>query len=144
MKRNGEKQRAALYIRVSKEEQAERYGPKYQLHDLRKWADQLGYEVVEPPIEEPGYRIATSVSPPTAGCSIGRWKPTGSRSGRWTIRARTVPKASSWTASRTSWRSWRSARRRSEQDPASYRRPGKERGCLASRRRSASRTGTVS
>jgi DNA invertase Pin-like site-specific DNA recombinase len=55
MDRNGEKQKAALYIRVSKEEQAERYGPKYQLHDLRRWADQLGYEVVEPPIEEPGY-----------------------------------------------------------------------------------------
>ena len=55
MTRNGEKQRAVLYVRVSKEEQAERYGPKYQLHDLRRWADQLGYEVVEPPIEEPGY-----------------------------------------------------------------------------------------
>jgi len=55
MKRNGEKQRAALYVRVSKEEQAERYGPNYQLHDLRRWANQLGYEVVEPPIEEPGY-----------------------------------------------------------------------------------------
>src|SRR5918994_1137797 len=55
MTRNGEKQRAVLYVRVSKEEQAERYGPKYRLHDLRRWADQLGYEVVEPPIEEPGY-----------------------------------------------------------------------------------------
>src|SRR5918995_468521 len=45
---------AILYARVSTDDQAERYGPRYQLRELRKWADDEGYRIVEE-VEEPGY-----------------------------------------------------------------------------------------
>jgi hypothetical protein len=38
---------AALYVRVSTDKQAEKYGPAYQESELRDWADANGSRVVE-------------------------------------------------------------------------------------------------
>ena len=47
--------KAILYVRVSTARQAEEgYGTDYQERELRRWAETMGYDVLEV-IEEPGY-----------------------------------------------------------------------------------------